>query len=137
MKLSTRSRYSVRILLELARNEGQPPLQVSEISRRQKIPAKYIEQLIRTLKSQALISSSRGPKGGYSLAIAARQIHLGQIVRIFEGQPDLVECIGAPGKCPKANDCPVRKAWGQANKALFEQLDAISINDLACSSPDL
>ena len=134
MKLSTRSRYSVRILLELARNEDQHPLQVSEISRRQKIPAKYIEQLIRTLKSSALISSSRGPKGGYALAVAPAQISLGQIVRLFEGQSDLVECVGSPDKCPKAEDCPVRDAWAQANKALFEKLDTISIDDLACTS---
>jgi Rrf2 family protein len=134
MKLSTRSRYSVRILLELARNADLPPLQVSEISRRQQIPAKYIEQLIRTLKSNGLITSSRGPKGGYALALAATQISLGQIVRIFEGQPELVECVGAPDKCTMADRCPVRSAWAQANAALFEKLDAITIDDLVCSS---
>lgn len=133
MKLSTRSRYSVRILLELARNTGRQPLQVSEISRRQKIPAKYIEQLIRTMKSNGLISSIRGPKGGYVLAMAAEQINLGHIVRIFEGQPELVECVGAPDKCTMANTCPVRSAWTQANTALFKKLDAITINDLVCS----
>lgn len=134
MKLSTRSRYSVRILLELARNAGQQPLQVSEISRRQKIPAKYIEQLIRTLKSSGLISSSRGPKGGYALAMSAKQINLGHIVRIFEGQPELVECVGTPDKCSMAETCPVRSAWAQANAALYEKLDAITIDDLVCSS---
>jgi Rrf2 family protein len=135
MKLSTRSRYSARILLELARNSGNTPLQVSEISRRQKIPAKYIEQLIRTLKSNGLISSSRGPKGGYTLAKSAAQIRLGDIVRIFEGQADLVECVGAPDKCDMAGACPVRMAWAQANEALFEKLDAISIDTLMCAPP--
>ncbi|MDA8140346.1 MAG: Rrf2 family transcriptional regulator [Desulfobacteraceae bacterium] len=136
MKLSTRSRYSVRILLELARNTGTQPVQVSEISRRQKIPPKYVEQLIRTLKSSRLILSSRGPKGGYTLAKPAKEISLGDIVRIFEGQADLVECVDSPDKCDMAGTCPVRAAWTQANAALFEKLDAISINDLVCTSPN-
>ena len=83
MKLSTRSRYGTRILLELARSGEKAPVQVSEISRRQEIPAKYLEQLIRTLKQAELVTSVRGPKGGHLLAKSPENITLGQIVVMF------------------------------------------------------
>lgn len=135
MKLSTRSRYSVRILLELARNTSGEPLQVSEISRRQDIPAKYIEQLIRTLKGADLVTSSRGPKGGHFIAKDPASITLGDIVRLFEGQSELVECISAPEICKKAEECRVRLAWKEATTALFEKLDRVTIADLICEPP--
>lgn len=135
MKLSTRSRYSTRILIELARNGDAPPLQVSEMSKRQNIPAKYLEQLIRTLKSAKLITSSRGPRGGYQLAKAAETITLGDIVRLFEGQSELVECISAPGRCPQAQECNVRTAWQNATAAMFNILDGLTIADLMCEQP--
>jgi len=130
MKLSTRSRYGTRILLELARHWHQGPLQVSEISRRQSIPAKYLEQLIRTLKSARLIDSVRGPKGGHRLKVDPAQISLGRLVRLFEGQSELVECISSPELCDMADECRVRLAWQEATEALYERLDAITIADL-------
>lgn len=132
MKLSTRSRYGTRILLELARNEGETPLRVSEISRRQEIPAKYLEQLIRTLKQANLVTSVRGPKGGHFLAKPPETITLGQIVRLFEGQADLVECVSSPEKCHNSDSCRVRQAWKKATSVLYKSLDTITIADLIC-----
>ena len=132
MKLSTRSRYGTRILLELARSGGKDPVQVSEISSRQDIPAKYLEQLIRTLKQANLVTSVRGPKGGHKLAKSPEKISLGYIVRLFEGQTDLVECVSSPEKCSISDECNVRKAWKKATNVLYESLDAITIADLLC-----
>jgi Rrf2 family protein len=132
MKLSTRSRYGTRILLELARSGGKGPVQVSEISSRQDIPAKYLEQLIRTLKQADLITSVRGPKGGHMLSKPPEEISLGFIVRLFEGQSDLVACVSSPEKCNISNDCKVRKAWEKATAVLYENLDGITISDLLC-----
>ena len=137
MKLSTRSRYGTRILLELARHWNQGPLQVSEISRRQNIPVKYLEQLIRTLKADRLIDSVRGPKGGHRLLEDPGDISLGRLVRLFEGQSDLVECISAPEKCDMADECRVRLAWQEATEALYERLDAITIADLLAQTQSL
>ena len=130
MKLSTRSRYSTRILLELARHRGDIPVQVSEISKRQGISVKYLEQLIRTLKKADLIKSVRGPKGGHMLAKPPETITLGQIVRLFEGQSDLVECVSNPDTCRMSDGCRVRLAWSEATQALYGKLDAITIADL-------
>lgn len=135
MKLSTRSRYGTRIVLELARRHGGNPTQVSEIARVQQIPVKYLEQLIRTLKQANLITSVRGSKGGHHLNEKPEKITVGQIVRLFEGQTDLVECVSAPDKCQRAEDCQVRNVWIEATEAMYEKLDAITIADLICEPP--
>ena len=137
MKLSTRSRYGTRIVLELARRYGGSPTQVSEIARVQQIPVKYLEQLIRTLKKADLITSVRGSKGGHQLKEKPDKITVGQIVRLFEGQTDLVECVSLPEKCTRADDCRVRNVWIDATEAMYEKLDAITIEDLICEPPSV
>jgi Rrf2 family protein len=130
MKLSTRSRYGARILVDLARHHGQEPVQIGEISKRQDISVKYLEQLIRPLKKAKLVSSVRGPKGGHLLVKKPEEITLGQVVRLFEGQSELVECISHPETCSMSDDCQVRVAWKEATKVLYEKLDATTIADL-------
>jgi Rrf2 family iron-sulfur cluster assembly transcriptional regulator len=130
MKLSTKTRYGTRILIELALDDSKSAMQVSKISASQKIPAKYLEQLLRLLKQAGFVKSVRGPKGGYLLAKKPTQISLGQIVRLFEGQTDLVECVSSPETCEMAAECLVRDAWQQATQVLYEKLDGISIADL-------
>lgn len=132
MKLSTRSRYGTRILVELASQPFTAPIPVSRISQCQGIPAKYMEQLIRKLKSAGLIKSIRGARGGHMLAKDAASISLGEIVRLFEGKADLVECVSAPKTCEKAATCQARSAWKAATEAIYRELDNLSIADLAC-----
>ena len=134
MKLSTRSRYGARILVDLARYSNQGPVQIGEISKRQDISVKYLEQLIRPLKQAKMVNSVRGPKGGHLLALKPEDITLGQIVRLFEGQSELVECISHPEKCSMSDDCQVRLAWGDATRVLYEKLDSTTIADLMKSN---
>lgn len=131
MKISTRSRYGTRILLELARQGGEGPVQVSQISRRQQIPAKYLEQLIRKLKAAGMVKSTRGVKGGHQLDKDPSDITVGQIVRLFDGQSDFVECITTKEtKCEMVAHCPVRDIWKQASDAFYTTLEKITISDL-------
>ena len=130
MKLSTRSRYGTRILVDLAHHYKQGPVQIGEISKRQDISVKYLEQLIRPLKRANLVTSVRGPKGGHQLAKKPKDVTLGEIVRLFEGQAELVECISDPEKCVMSDDCRVRLAWQEATNALYKRLDATTIADL-------
>jgi Rrf2 family protein len=130
MKLSTRSRYGIRILMELAQHDAGQPVQVSAISKNQAIPAKYLELLIRTLKKARVIRSVRGARGGHMLAKSPDQITMGQMVRLFEGQTDLVACVSTPERCAMAKECRVRNVWVEATEALFEKLDATTIADL-------
>ncbi len=134
MKLSTRSRYGARILLELARNYGKEPVPVSRLSRIQEIPPKYMEQLVRTMKKAKLITSIRGPKGGHALAQDPQRITLGQIVRLFETQTEIVECISTPDRCDMAEKCRVRRVWKAASDALYKELDGVSLAELIAGS---
>lgn len=130
MKLSTRSRYGARILVDIARNYQKGPVQVGEIAKRQNISVKYLEQLIRPLRTEKLISSIRGPKGGYIMARKPEEISLGQILRIYEGHNDLVACVSQPESCERSDECRLRRAWKDAATAMREKLDATSIADL-------
>ena len=130
MKLSTRSRCGTRILMDLARLQNEGPVQVGEISRRQSISVKYVEQIIRPLKQAELINSVRGPKGGHMLAKKPEEITLGQIVRLLESSIDLAECVGNPDMCAISTDCRIRVAWQDATEALYKSLDETTIADL-------
>ena len=130
MKLTTKTRYGTRLLLDLALHHDQGAVRVGEISSRQNISVKYLEQLIRPLKKAGLVGSIRGPKGGHYLTKDPETITLGQITRLFEGSGDLVECINDSDKCLKTDECVVRKAWIKAAQALFDQLDSITIANL-------
>lgn len=130
MKLSTKSRYGARILIELARHRNEPPLQTGKISEKQGIPVKYLEQLITILRKAKLIESFRGPKGGHQLVADPSSVTLGQVVRLFEGQTDLVKCIADPEKCSMADECKLRLAWSDATVALYEKLDTITIESM-------
>jgi Rrf2 family protein len=131
MRLSTRSRYGTRLLVDLARNNKQAPIQIGEISKRQEISVKYLEQLIRPLKKAGLVTSVRGARGGHMLAKRPENIKLGDIVRLFETHTDLVDCVGRPDACPMSDDCRVRLAWQEATEVLYQQLDSVTIADLA------
>jgi Rrf2 family transcriptional regulator, iron-sulfur cluster assembly transcription factor len=135
MKLSTRSRYGTRILLELSRRGIEKPVQVSQISKKQGIPVKYLEQLIRILKQAGLVTSVRGPKGGHIMTKHPSEITLGQLVRLFEGQSELVVCISEPEKCDMSDDCRVRLAWMKATEALYEILDATTLETVIKTNP--
>jgi Rrf2 family iron-sulfur cluster assembly transcriptional regulator len=130
MKLTTKTRYGTRLVIDLAQHQAKGVVQMSEISMRQGISVKYLEQLIRPLKQADLVTSLRGPKGGHMLAKKPEEITLGEITRIFEGTTELVNCISDPEKCTMIEDCIVRHAWGRANKALYDELDSITIADL-------
>ncbi len=130
MKLSTKTRYGTRILIDLALKINQGTVQVRKISLSQNIPVKYLEQILRTLKQAGFVKSVRGPKGGHMLAKKPDEISLGQIVRLFEGQADLVACTSSPEKCDMAADCLVRDAWQEATSVLYKNLDNISIANL-------
>jgi Rrf2 family protein len=130
MKLSTRSRYGTRLLVDLARNSDKTPIQIGEISKRQEISVKYLEQLIRPLKKAGFVTSVRGARGGHMLAKKPEKIRLGDIVRLFETHTDLVDCVSQPNKCPMSDDCRVRLAWQEATEVLYQKLDGVTIADL-------
>jgi len=130
MKLSAKCRCGVRILTDLATHYEKGPERVGDISRRQNISVKYLEQLIRPLKRADLIISVRGPKGGHMLAQSPDKVTLGQIVRVLDSQHSFGECFCNEDKCSSPDICKLRQAWLQAHRAFFVHLDRVPISEL-------
>lgn len=130
MKLSTRTRYGVRAILELAENNGKGPLQLRIIAQRQDISAKYLEQLMAVLKSSGLVRSVRGAKGGYILAKPADQIRLNEVFHCLEGTVTTSECIDNDKYCQRATACAARLVWAELHEAIEKVLEAVTLQDL-------
>ena len=134
MKLSTRSRYGMRAVLELALEYGKGPLQINTIAQREGISNKYLEQLVAILKSSGLLKSVRGPKGGYLLAKPPTQVTLYEVFRVLEGPMDIVDCLVHEDFCPRCSDCITRQVWSKIANAMVDVLDSITLQDLAAES---
>ena len=131
MKLSTRTRYGLRAILELAENHNKGPLQIKNIAKQQDISVKYLEQLMAILKSAGLVRAVRGSKGGYILAKPANHIKLSDIFNALEGPSAInVECIENKNLCAKAADCVTRKLWTQLQEAIMDVLNSLTLKDL-------
>jgi len=130
MRLSTRSRYGTRMMVDLAQRYDDGPVQIREIAKRQDISAKYLEQLIIPLKKANYVKSVRGPKGGHLLAMAPEEITVGEIVRTLENEISLVSCIDNPKICSKTNTCPTRDVWKTATNAIYNELNTVTLSEL-------
>jgi Rrf2 family cysteine metabolism transcriptional repressor len=136
MKLSTRTRYAVRALIELAQHDGGRPLQLKIIAERQDISVKYLEQLMAVLKSAGLIKSVRGSRGGYALAKTPDQIALSDILHCVEGPISTVECVEDSSRCARAAECAAREVWKRVEQAIDDVLRSITLRDVADMASD-
>jgi Rrf2 family transcriptional regulator, iron-sulfur cluster assembly transcription factor len=133
MKISTQSRYGLRALFDIAYHSAGLSTQVKDISARQGISPRYIEQIFQKLKRAGIIKSVRGPSGGYYLARSPEEIRVGDIVRATEASTDLVFCLAAKKSgrhCDRAAQCIVRDIWGEASRRLMDYFDSITLQDL-------
>lgn len=133
MHLSTRSRYGLRIVLDVALHQADGPVKVSDIALRQNISHKYMEKLIIQLKTGDFLKSVRGCKGGILLARPESEITAGDLVRVLEGKQALTDCSD-PGRrctpCQRTRGCPAQRLWAEASAALFGTLDNITMADV-------
>jgi Rrf2 family cysteine metabolism transcriptional repressor len=130
MKLSSRTRYGMRAILELALEYGKAPLQIKTISEREDISNKYLEQLIAMLKASGLVRSIRGPRGGYILAKPPAEIQLKDVFLTLEGPMVPAECLEHPEYCSRCTDCATREIWQELQDAIFGVLESVTLADL-------
>ena len=130
MKLSTRTRYGIRAVIELAQHQADRPLQLKAIAERQDISIKYLEQLMGVLRSAGFVRSVRGAKGGYVLARPPAQITLYDVFRSLEGPVTTTECVEDATSCERSIDCAARKVWTQLEEAIRHVLAGITLADL-------
>ena len=131
MKLSARSRYAARILLELARNKSAGPMSAALLSQHTGVSVQFVEQILKPLKQKGLTKSVRGAAGGHRLAKKPEDITLGEVVHLMEGGIQLTVCCGEKsGDCPRKDGCLTRKAWLQVSRSLERELDSITLASL-------
>ena len=133
MRLSTQSRYGVRAIFDIAYHSEGLKTQVKNISRRQGISPRYLEQIFQKLKKAGILGSKRGPSGGYFLNKKPEEITVGEIIRITEGSIDPVLCINPEDSsqpCERSGECVTRIIWNEAGSRLKEYFDSVTIKDL-------
>lgn len=132
MKISTKGRYALRLMLDIAEHsEGDTPVSIKDIAKRQGISDKYLEQIIAVLNKAGYVRSTRGPQGGYLLKRSPEEYTVGMILRLTEGSLAPVACVeeDAP-PCERMSGCATVKVWKKINQAVNDVVDDITLEDL-------
>jgi len=129
MRLTTKGRYAVTAMLDLALHARQDPVSLADISERQSISVSYLEQLFAKLRKNELVSSVRGPGGGYQLARAGSSIYIAEIIDAVDESVDATRC-GGQGDCQKGMTCLTHELWSDLSAQLHGFLGAISLQEL-------
>ncbi|MDD5524721.1 MAG: Rrf2 family transcriptional regulator [Smithella sp.] len=130
MKLSTRTRYGVRLMVALALNYGQNPVFLKNIAKDENISEKYLSLIIIPLRRIGLVNSIRGAHGGYNLAKEPSQITMKEIVDVLEGDCSLVDCVNNPSTCPRVPICATHDIWAMIGGKISETLSLITLDML-------
>ena len=131
MKISTKGRYALRLMLDLALNNSGKPVRIRDVSERQNISDKYLEQIISVLNKARFVRSIRGPQGGYLLTRRPEEYTVGMILRLTEGSLAPVECVeNTAAPCDRDEDCVTRMIWKKLNDAISGVVDNITLADL-------
>jgi Rrf2 family cysteine metabolism transcriptional repressor len=131
MKMSTKGRYGLRVMMELASHFGRGPLLVADIAKNQSISGKYIHVLVANLKSSGLVRAVRGPSGGYKLTRNPSLITALEVVSALEGKSAPVECVVDASSCPRADLCAARDMWCEVASAVDGVLANLTLEQLA------
>lgn len=130
LKLSTKGRYGMRAMVELARAVGNGPVLASDIAESQELSLKYLHALLTSLRVAGLVTSVRGAKGGFLLAKPPAEISVSEIIESLEGPVAIVECIHNEVECRHDDKCPTRQIWRDVNKAINGVLTQRTLADL-------
>lgn len=130
MKLSTRGRYGTRAMLDLAMHNGEQPVLLKDIAKRQEISERYLENIMRTLVSSGLAISVQGRNGGFSLAKKTSDIKLSEIIQAVEGSMSPVSCVDNPKLCKRTTICIAQDIWVKLRKAIVDVLDSVTLADM-------
>ena len=131
MKISTKGRYALRMLLDLAQNQGDGFVALKDIADRQNVSKKYLEQIVPMLNKSDILRTNRGFQGGYQLAKAPEQYTVGEILRLTEGNLAPVSCLEHhPNECERSRDCVTLPVWEGLYKVITDYLDNLTLQDI-------
>jgi len=130
MKISTKGRYGLRTLMDIATHQTAGPVNLGDIAERQGISAKYLWQIVNLLKTAGFVRGTRGPKGGYILLRDPANITLLDVVQILEGPVTLVECVDRADFCPRSGNCVAQSVWSEVSEAIRDSLQKITLAEI-------
>lgn len=131
MKISTKGRYALRMLLDLAEHENSGHIALKDIAKRQGISKKYLEQIVPILNKAGFLQTNRGFQGGYKLAKLPAKYTVGEILRATEGSLSPVSCLDQePNQCERSDGCATLMVWQGLNRVINEYLDGITLQDI-------
>lgn len=130
MKISTKCRYGIRALVEIAKNPSSDPMTRNTIAKKQEIPDSYLENILIALKHGNIVTSIRGAGGGFVLSRPPEEINLLDVYEVLQGSISLLDCVDCPEVCDRSKDCVVRPVWLEMQEAQKEVLKNKSIKDL-------
>ena len=130
MKLSTKGRYGIHAMYDLAQYGSETPQPIKSIAERQNIPEAYLEQLIGQLRRSGLVKSVRGAQGGYLLSRSPAEITVGEVLRTLEGELAVVDCLMEEDACQRACSCPTRVVWKKLRDGVNQIVDGITLQDM-------
>ena len=134
MLVSTKGRYALRVMVDLARHQGAGRVPLKEIAERQRVSGKYLENILSVLVRNDMLSGARGKGGGYRLTRNPSDYSAGEVLRLTEGSLAPVSCLdGTCSGCERAADCPTVGMWSKLDSMITGYLDSVTIEDLRCS----
>lgn len=140
LKISTKGRYALRMMLDLAQHSNNNFISLKDIAERQGISKKYLEQIVPLLNKSGVLRTNRGYQGGYMLANTPDKYTVGDILRITEGNLSVLACLEQePNLCPRQNECEMLSVWKGLNDVIADYLDNITLQDIldkSCSGND-
>ncbi len=130
MKISTKGRYALRVMVDLALNDNGKYITVKEIAARQEISNKYLEQIMAMLNKAGYLETARGTAGGYKLAKKASEYIVGDILKVTEGDLKPIDCLTEEGKCKRQANCMTHSFWKGLDNTINEYLNSKTLEDL-------
>ena len=132
MKISTKGRYALRVMIDLTQHDNGEYIALKDIANRQQVTVKYLEQIVSALNKAGMLVSMRGNNGGHRLARPAGQYTVGEILRVMEGDLSPVDCVSDPAKpCPMQETCATIEFWRGLGKVVNDYVDSFTLQDLA------
>ena len=133
MKISTKGRYGLRILMDLAIHHSEKPRLIRDIAKSQQISEKYISRLVIALRKAGMIRSVRGVNGGFHIAMKPEDITLLDVIEVMEGPLSIVDCVSTPKSCAKSGNCAPREIWCKLNGEIRDLMRGITLADILAS----
>jgi Rrf2 family cysteine metabolism transcriptional repressor len=130
MRVSTKTRYGTRAMLDVALHGDEGPVHLKDIARRQQVSEKYLENITSRLKAAGLLRSVRGTRANTSLARPPSEIRLSEIFHVLEGPLALLECVDSPERCQRSSNCATRDIWTRMGQLLSSFLESMTLEDL-------